>query len=88
MLVDHAAQTVGASYPGRVAAADGGGCRMGISGRSLAEGPVAVGAEYSIATVTRADGLARESRTTFTGLTPATGSTEPEDHLPLVREPS
>ncbi len=41
MLVDHAAQTVGASYPGRVGVADGGGCRMGISGRSLAEGPVA-----------------------------------------------
>ena len=45
-----------------------------------------MGAEYSIATVTRADGLARESRTTFAGRTPTTGSTEPEDHLPLVRE--
>ena len=47
-----------------------------------------MGAEYSIAAVTRTDGLAREWRTTLTGRALATGSTEPEDHLPLVREAS
>ena len=40
VLVDEATQTIGSSYPGGVGVADGGRGRIGISGRSLAEGAV------------------------------------------------